>query len=104
MFGSGVIERAQAVHETYVVQQGKSREKYMTRLGLEFKDESLTRADLELLDAFLEHRRWFRAKTKAIFRDWERDKSELKEKTVKMIEDEVEETKERLLRELESLK
>ena len=76
----------------------------MTRLGLEFKDESLTRADLELLDAFLEHRRWFRAKTKAIFRDWERDKSELKEKTVKMIEDEVEETKERLLRELESLK
>ena len=38
-------------------------------------------------------KRWYRAKTKAIFRDWERDKRDLKEKTVKMIEEEVEETK-----------
>ena len=104
MFGSSAIERAQAVHETYVVQQGKSREKYMARLGLEFKDDGLTKADLDLIDAFLEHKRWFRAKTKAIFRAWERDKKELKERTVKMIEDEVEETKERLMRELELFK
>lgn len=36
-----------------------------------------------------------------MFRDWERDKKDLKDKTVKMIEDEVEETKNRLLKELE---
>ena len=36
-----------------------------------------------------------------MFRDWERDKKELKDKTVKMIEDEVDETKNRLMKELE---
>ena len=43
MFGGDIIERAQAVHENYVVQQGMSREKYMARLGLEFKSEGLTK-------------------------------------------------------------
>ncbi len=39
MFGLDVLERAQAVHDTYIVQQGKSREKYMARLSLEFKND-----------------------------------------------------------------
>ena len=105
MFGGDIIERASAVHETYVVQQGKSREKYMARMSLEFKqDTSLTKADLDLLDAFLEHRRWFRAKTKALFRDWERDRRDLRERTVRLIEEEVEETKQRIQRELELFK
>lgn len=76
----------------------------MARLGIEFKDEGLTKGDLDLIDAFLEHRRWFRTKTKAIFRDWERDKRDLKDRTVKLIQDEVEETKERLIRELDLFK
>ncbi len=59
---------------------------------------------MELIDAYMEYRRWLRAKSKAIFRDWEREKKELKEKTVRLIEDEVEETKGRLIRELEGYK
>ncbi len=101
-YDSSIIERAAAVHETYIVQGGKSRDKYMQRLALEFKsDPSIEKADLDLIDGYLEHKRWYRQKSKALYRDWERDKRELKERTVKMIETEVEETKERLMRELE---
>jgi hypothetical protein len=99
LFGSGAVERAAAIHDTYVVQGGKSREKYMARLALEFRE--LAKADLDLLDSYLEHKRWFRTRTKALFRDWERDKRELRDKTVKMIEDEVEETKARIMKDLE---
>jgi DNA repair ATPase RecN len=56
----------------------------------------LTKQQLELLDNYFEHKRWFRAKTKALFRDWEREKLELKQKTVKMIEQEVQETRVKL--------
>lgn len=73
----------------------------MERLGIEFKDENLQKADLDLLDAYIEHKRWFKSRSKALYRDWERDKKELKDKTVKMIEEEVEETKEKLLKGLE---
>ena len=89
------------MHESYIVQGGKSREKYMERLALEFRDEQLQKADLDLIDAYLEHKRWYKQKSKALYRDWERDKKELKDKTIKMIEEEVEETKEKLLKELE---
>jgi hypothetical protein len=53
------------------------------------------------MDAYLEHRRFFKSKTKALFRDWERDKKELKERTVRLIEEEVDETKNRLMKDLE---
>ena len=62
----------------------------MERLALEFREEGLTKADLELIDSYLEHRRWFRQKSKALFRDTERDKLALKDKTVALIEHEVE--------------
>ena len=98
-----VISRVQAVHDAYVIQGGKSRDKYMERLGLEFagEDISLSRADFEVIDGWIEHKRWFKQRSRALYRDWERDKRELKEKTVRMIEDEVEETKGRLLKDLE---
>jgi hypothetical protein len=53
------------------------------------------------MDAYLEHRRFFKYKTKAHFRDWERDKKDLKERTVRLIEEEVDETKNRLMKDLE---
>jgi hypothetical protein len=76
----------------------------MERQALEFKEDGLTRDQLELLDAYFEHKRWFKQKSKALFRDWERDKKELKDKTVKLIENEVEESKQNLLKELENYK
>ena len=54
-----IILRFQAIHESYL-KQGKTREKYMERLALEFREEGLAKADLELIDSYLEHRRWFR--------------------------------------------
>jgi len=98
-FGLDAVNRAAAVHDTYIVQGGKSREKYMERLALEFK--GLSKADLDLLDGYHEHKRHLRAKTKALYRDWERDKKDLKDRTVKLIEEEVAETREKLLKELE---
>lgn len=100
-YDPAIIERAAAIHDSYMVQGGKSRDKYMQRLAIEFKDESLDKSDLDLLDAYLEHRRFFKSKTKALYRDWERDKRELKERTVRLIEEEVEETRSRLMKELE---
>jgi hypothetical protein len=55
-----IIERASAIHDSYIVQGGKSRDKYMQRLTIEFKDEGFEKQDLDLLDAFLEHRRFYR--------------------------------------------
>jgi hypothetical protein len=73
----------------------------MERLGIEFKDTQLIRSDLDFLDSFFEHRRFLRAKLKALYRDWERDKKDLKAKTVSLIDQEAQETREKLLRELE---
>ena len=100
-YDADIIARASAIHDTYLVQGGKQRERYMERLALEFKDQGLTKPDLDLIDSFIEHRRWYKQRSKALYRDWERDKLELKTKTVKMIEDEVEETKSKLMKELE---
>lgn len=76
----------------------------MERLQLEYKGEDLSKQDFELLDSYFEHKRWFKQKTKALFRDWERDKKELKEKTIKLIESEVEENKLKLMKDLELFK
>ena len=103
-FDLSIVERAAAVHDNYMVQGGKSRDKYMQRLALEFKDEGLDRSSLDLLDGYLEHRRFYRAKTKALLRDYERERRDLRERTVRLIEEEVAETKERILRDLEQLR
>jgi hypothetical protein len=63
----------------------------MERLNLEFREEGLNKDDLDILDSYFEHKRWFKQKSKALFRDTERDKSALKDKTLLMIETEVEE-------------
>ena len=64
----------------------------MERLSLEFKEENLKKEDLDLLDSYFEHKRWFKKKSKAILRDWEKERKLLKEKTINLIEKEVEET------------
>ncbi|CDW87601.1 UNKNOWN [Stylonychia lemnae] len=102
-FGQQTLLRFQAIHDSYL-KQGKTREMYMQRLQLEFKDEQLKKDDYELLDQYYEHKRWFKQKSKALFRDWERDKKDLKEKAVRLIEQEVEENKAKLMKELELLK
>ena len=76
----------------------------MERIIIEFKEENFSKSQIELLDSYFEHKRWFKQKSKALFRDWEREKKELKEKTVKLIESEVEEQKEKLMKELEIYK
>jgi len=59
----------------------------MDRVELEFRmDPSLNRLDLDELDKFYDHKRWLKQKEKALLRDWHREKQELKEKTVQMIE------------------
>ena len=59
----------------------------MDRVELEFRmDPSLNRLDLDELDKFYDHKRWLKQKEKALLRDWQREKQELKEKTVQMIE------------------
>jgi len=63
-----ILQRFQAVHEAYY-KAGKSREKSMQRLEIEFKNEDLTKADLEQIDSFFEHKRWVRSKEKAMQRD-----------------------------------
>jgi hypothetical protein len=68
----------------------------MERLDLEFRRDGLTRGDLDLLDAHYQHRRWSKAKERALLREMQREKTELKEKTVKLIEEQVEQTQKRL--------
>ena len=64
----------------------------MDRVELEFRmDASINRVDLDQLDRFYDHKRWLKQKEKALLRDWQREKQELKERTVQMIEQQVEE-------------
>ena len=59
----------------------------MDRVELEFRmDHGLTRVDLDQLDRFYQHKRWLKQKEKALLRDWQREKLELRDKTVQMIE------------------
>ena len=64
----------------------------MERVELEFRlDGDLSKQDLQELDTFYQHKRWLKQKEKALLRDWQREKIELREKTVKLIEEQVEE-------------
>ena len=74
----------------------------MQRLEIEFKHESkkLTKSDLETIDSFFEHKRWAGQKEKALLRDLQRDKHQLREKTVSMIENQVDEARIKLQNDL----
>ena len=55
----------------------------MDRVELEFRmDASVNRMDLDQLDRYFQNKRWLKQKEKALLRDWNREKQELKEKTV----------------------
>lgn len=83
-FSQTQVRRFLAVFDQYQRQGAHAtRTQYMDRLELEFRmDASLTKADLDELDCFFQHKRWLKQKEKALIRDWQREKQELKEKTV----------------------
>lgn len=60
----------------------------------------MQKTDLELIDSYYEHKRWVRQKEKALLRDLQRDKHGLREKTVQMIESQVEEARIKLQNDL----
>ena len=59
---------------------------------------------IELYETHLEQKRWFRQQNKALYRDQEREKKELKEKVVKSIEDEISNTEQNLMKKLQKMK
>ena len=103
-FSQGQLERFTAIFDSYQRQGGTTRDKYMDRLELEFRLDGLQRSDLDILDKFYQNKRWQRQKEKALLRDWKREKIELKEKTIKFIEEIVEETSAKLKQEYEMMK
>lgn len=105
VFTPDQIKRFAAVFDSYQKQGNASRHSYMGRAELEFRmDSGITRGDLDALDAYFQHKRWLKQKEKALVRDWQREKAELKEKTVALIEAQVEETSQRLKQEFEQMK
>ena len=95
------VERMMKIHADYII-GSQNRKKYMERIEIEFPN--FPRDKIEMLDAFIEHKRWLKVQRKALFRDWEREKLELKQRTIKSIEDEIKETEERIAKELEYMK
>ena len=67
-------------------------------------DGSISKMDLDLLDRFYQHKRWLKQKEKALLRDWNREKQELKDKTVLMIEEQIEEQSQKLKADFEQMK
>lgn len=98
-----ILERFHNVHETYL-KSGKSREKYMQRIEIEFKRNNISKAQIELIDSFFEHKRWLRQKEKIMSRDLIKDRLALKERTVNMIEGQVEEQRIKLQLDMKNVK
>lgn len=62
----------------------------MHRAHLEFP--KLTRVDIEKLDKYVNARKFARQKEKAVVREWRKEKLDLKQKTIGLIEQQVEDT------------
>ena len=82
--------------------QVKIGNKYKERIEIEFPDTSPELIDM--LDSYIEYKRWAKVQTKAFQRDQIREKNELKQRTIKAIEDEVKETEYQISKELEHMK
>lgn len=59
---------------------------------------------MDELDRFFDHKRWLKQKEKALIRDWHREKKELRDRTVQMIESQVEEQSQKLKADFEAAK
>jgi len=94
-------EAMKRIYNDYIL-GGQNRVKYQERIEIEFPN--YPRRKLEMLDSYIEHKRWLKVQSKALFRDWERDKLEFKQRTIKAIEEEIAETEEKIARELEYMK
>ena len=89
------------IHSNYILSE-QNRTKYKDRISIELPN--ISNDKIELLDSFIEYKRWLRVQSKAIFRDLEKRKLDLKTKTIKSIEEEIKETEERMTKELELIK
>jgi len=85
------------------VLQGQTREKYWQRLEIEFKLDKLSKQDLELIDSYYEHKRFLKQKLAALDRDLTRDRAQLRDKTVAMIEQQVEEQRLKLQKDIQAM-
>jgi len=56
----------------------------MQRASLEFP--SLSKVDIDLLDRFVQSRKYTKQKEKTVLREWRQKQAELKQRTVQMIE------------------
>jgi len=56
---------------------------------LEFAETNLEKSDFDLMEAYFEYKRSFKTRSKALYRDLEKQKRELKQKTIAYIESEV---------------
>lgn len=64
----------------------------------------MKKQDIELIDSYFEHKRWVKQKQKAMLREFQRERHSLKEKSVAMIEAQVEEQRAKLQKEMEAAK
>jgi hypothetical protein len=101
LFSDKEKEAMMRIHNDYII-GGKNRTKYKERVEIEFPN--YPPGKIEMLDSYIEFKRWFRVQSKALFRDWEREKLELKERTIKSIEEEIKDTEEKLAKELSLMK
>ncbi|CAI2363332.1 unnamed protein product [Moneuplotes crassus] len=101
IFSEQEKERMIRIYNDYIL-GGQNRKKYQERIEIEFPN--YPREKLEMLDAYIEHKRWLKVQNKALYRDWEREKMELKQRTIKSIEEEIAETEEKIARELQRMK
>ena len=72
----------------------------MQRASLEFP--SLSKVDIDLLDRFVQSRKYTKQKEKTVLREWRQKQAELKQRTVQMIEQQVEDTSAKLKHDFET--
>jgi len=100
-FNNKEKETMKRIYDDYIL-SSQNRVKYQERIEIEFPN--YPREKLDMLDSYIEHKRWLKVQGKALFRDWQREKLELKQRTIKAIEEEIAEAEEKIARDLKSLK
>ena len=64
------------IYKTYI-KRGKDRDIYMERLAIQFP--KMPRKQLEAHDQYIVDTEYYNKKTKALYRDWEKEKIQMKE-------------------------
>ena len=66
---------------------------------LKFPDFS--RGQLDEIDTYFSSKKWFKLKSNAVMREWAKERTELKQRVITSVEDQVEETSKQLKKDLE---